>query len=80
MSSDPKDEPRSKDQIEADLTQTREHLAETVDALQHKLDVKSRASEKAAAVRRDHGREAAVGAAVAVAAIVALLVIRRRRR
>ena len=74
------EEPRTKEEIEADLESTREHLADTVDALQHKLDVKSRASEKAAVVRRDHGQESAGGGALLVAALVALVVVRRRRR
>lgn len=72
------DQARTKEQIEADLEATREHLSETVDALGHKLDVKSRSREKVAEVRRDHGRELAVGAGVAV--IVALLLVARRRR
>lgn len=39
--------------IEADLEETRERLAETVDALGAKLDVKTRASEKVTELRED---------------------------
>ncbi len=74
------DQARSKEQIEADLEATREHLSETVDALGHKLDVKSRSREKIADVRRDHGRDLAVGAGVMVVVVVLLVVRRHRRR
>ncbi len=73
------DQARTKEQIEADLQATREHLAETVDALGHKLDVKSRSREKFVAVRRDHGRALAAGAGVVAVAVV-LVALRRRRR
>ena len=73
-------EPRSKEQIEADLEATREHLAETVDALGHKLDVKARSREKVAAVKDDHGRELAIGGAAAAVLVVLVVVWRRRRR
>lgn len=46
---------RSKEEIEADIERTRQQLGETVDALSHKLDVKSRLREQA-----EHGRERAV--------------------
>ena len=39
-------EPRSPDEIEAELEQTRRELTETVDALTAKLDVKSRARDQ----------------------------------
>ncbi len=39
------------DQLEADIAQQREQLAETIDALTAKLDVKSRAKATAADVR-----------------------------
>jgi MYXO-CTERM domain-containing protein len=73
-------DPRDRSEIEDELESTREHLAETVDALQHKLDVKSRASDKATEIKRDHGRELAIGGAAALAALVVLVVVRRRRR
>jgi hypothetical protein len=34
-------------EIEADIERQREHLADTVDALTHKLDVKAQAKERA---------------------------------
>lgn len=74
------DQARSKEQIEADLAATREHLAETVDALGHKLDIRSRSSEKVAEVRREHGRSLAIGAGAAVVVVVLLVVRRRSRR
>lgn len=71
---------RSKTEIEADLEATREHLAETVDALHHRLDVKTRVSDRATELRRDHGRELSIGAVALVAAVVSYVVVRRRRR
>lgn len=47
--------------LEAEIAETREHLSETVDALAAKLDVKSRAQEKVAAVDKPR-----VGAAAGV--------------
>lgn len=44
-------EPRSPEEIEADLEQTRRDLGETVDALSAKLDVKSRAKEQVASTK-----------------------------
>ncbi len=72
-------EPRTSEEIVADLADTREHLAETVEALGHKLDVRARSREKVAVARRDHGRELALGGGV-VLLLVAALVWRRRRR
>ncbi|WP_323794350.1 DUF3618 domain-containing protein [Nocardioides sp.] len=71
---------RSSSEIQADLQDTREHLAETVDALTHKLDVPARSREKAHALGRDHGRELAVGGAVVVALVVVVVLRRRGRR
>ncbi|MCD4535734.1 DUF3618 domain-containing protein [Nocardioides sp. cx-169] len=78
---------RSPEEIEADIARQREALAETVDALQHRLDVKARAKGKAAelkerattdtgALRPDLAATAAAGAAL----IIALVVWRRRHR
>jgi cobalamin biosynthesis Mg chelatase CobN len=62
--------------IERDIEATREHLAETVDALTEKLDVKSRAKQAyAEADKRKLG--GIVGGAVL--ALVVLVVWRRRR-
>lgn len=58
--------------LEAEIDATREHLAETVDALGDKLDVKTRTQE--AVQQADKGRIAVlVGAAVAAAVGIALL-------
>ncbi len=73
------------DAIRADIEQTREHLAETVEALHAKLDVKTQARAKVAEVRdsatTDTGRPRpeVIGAAVAAVALVAGLVWLRRR-
>ncbi len=76
----PDDDARTKQEIEADLEATRDHLAGTVDALSRKLDVKSRSREKVRQVKRDHGRDLAVGGVVVALSVVAIVVWRRRRR
>lgn len=43
---------KSVDEIQADLAQTREQLAETVDALTAKLDVKARAGDQLAETKQ----------------------------
>lgn len=60
--------------LEADIARQREQLADTVDALHAKLDVKSR-------LTTDNGRPRpqVVAAVVAVAAAVAGVVVLRRR-
>ncbi|GAA0198846.1 hypothetical protein GCM10008944_15560 [Cytobacillus oceanisediminis] len=63
-----------RDQLEAEIAATREHLAETVDALGDKLDVKSRAQD--AVAEADKGR-VAVLAGAAVAAVVGIVLLRR---
>jgi len=56
--------------LEKEITETREHLGETVDALAAKLDVKSRAQETIAQTDK---RPFAAGAVVAVGALLAVL-------
>lgn len=79
------DQPGSPEAIKADIELQREHLAETVDALHAKLDVRSRARAKVADVRdrvtTDDGapRLEVVGAGAAVLAIVVFVIWRRRR-
>ncbi|MCD4524632.1 DUF3618 domain-containing protein [Nocardioides sp. cx-173] len=75
------------EEIEADIARQREALAETVDALQHKLDVKTRAKGKATELKErattDTGAvrpDLAAGAAAGVVLLVALVVWRRRHR
>ena len=77
----------SPDAIEADIERQRDELAETVSALHDRLDVKTRAKEKAFELRdratTDTGKprpELAALAAAAVAGVVGLVVWRRRRR
>ncbi len=77
----------SPDAIEADIERQREELADTVSALQERLDVKSRAKAKASELRdratTDDGKprpEVAALTAVAFAGVVGLVVWRRRHR
>ena len=80
------DDPRTPEELEADVEAQREQLAGTVDDLAAKLDVKSQAQDKVAALKysatTDDGTPrpevlAAVGSLVAMAVV---LVLWRRRR
>ncbi len=80
----PKQKP---EEIEADIARQREELADTVSALGAKLDVKSRAQDKAAEIKDKATTETgkprpdlAAAAGAAVAALVGLVVWRRRSR
>jgi len=72
-------------EIEADIERQREHLADTVDALTHKLDVKAQAKERAShladRVTTSSGRPRPELVAAAAAFVVAagLMVWWRRR-
>jgi hypothetical protein len=93
MTTDPKTSDPSVEQIEADIARTREELAQTVDELTARLDVKTRVQEgvqeRVQELRDratdDQGRPTpatmAIGGAAlaAVVAIVALSIWRRRR-
>ena len=80
--------PRQKtpEQLEAEIAQQREQLADTVDQLAAKLDVKSRAQEKVSALKdsatTDTGRPRpeVVGAAGSLVAMAVVLLLWRRRR
>jgi len=71
--------------IEADIEAQREHLADTVDQLAHKLDVKAQAKERAAQVKdratTDAGRPRPelFGALVGLVLVAGLVVWWRRR-
>ena len=71
--------------IEADIEAQREHLAETVDQLAHKLDVKAQAKERAAQMKdratTDGGkpRPGLVAVMAGVVALAGFLVWWRRR-
>ncbi len=73
------------EEIQADIERQREALAATVDQLTDKLDVKSRASEKAAELKDrattadGSPRPEVIGAAVGVVVALGLLVWWRRR-
>ncbi len=79
-------QPTSPEEIESDIEQQREDLAETIDALSAKLDVKSQAQHKVAEAKdratTDTGkpRPEMVGAAVLVVAGVVAFVWWRRTR
>jgi hypothetical protein len=73
------------EQIQADIERQREQLAQTVDELGHKLDVKAQTREKVADFKErattDTGkpRPEVLGAAAAVLVGVGLLIWLRRR-
>jgi hypothetical protein len=74
------------DQLEADIARQREQLADTVDALQARLDVKARAKTRVHELKdqatTDTGRPRPelAAAAVGVLALVATVLYLRRRR
>ena len=74
------------EEIQADIERQREQLAQTVDDLGHKLDVKAQTRERVAVAKdratTDEGkpRPEVLGAAAAAVAGIALLVWLRRRR
>lgn len=77
---------RTPEQIEADIEQQREQLAETIDALTAKIDVKARAKDQVADLKdratTDDGKprpEVLAGVGLVVAVVVGVLVWRRRR-
>ena len=57
------------ERLEADIAAQRAHLAETVDRLSHKLDVKAQAKERLDRVRPQQVAMA-IGAVLAVGALV----------
>jgi Protein of unknown function (DUF3618) len=71
--------------IEADIEAQREHLADTVDQLAHKLDVKAQARERAVQLKEratgEDGkpRPELVAAVVGIAVLVGAIVWWRRR-
>lgn len=93
MTTDPKTSDPGVAQIEADIARTREELAQTVDELTARLDVKTRVQESVQErvqelrdrATDDQGRPTPVTMAIggvavaAVVAIVALSIWRRRR-
>lgn len=77
---------RTTEELETEIARQREEVATTVDALGHKLDVKSRAADKATDLKNrvttSNGRPRPEVIAVAgslVAAAVLLVVWRRRK-
>jgi MYXO-CTERM domain-containing protein len=74
---DPTGVSHSPEEMERVISQQREELAKTVDALQAKFDVKSLVQHKAENLRQHP--EWLGAAALAMVAVVALVVWRRRR-
>jgi hypothetical protein len=74
------------EEIQAEIERQREQLAQTVDELGHKLDVKAQTREKVAEVKdrattaEGKPRPQVLGAAAAVVVGASLLVWLRRRR
>jgi MYXO-CTERM domain-containing protein len=74
------------EEIQADIERQREHLAQTVDDLGHKLDVKAQSRERIAEVKdratTDDGkpRPEVLGAAAAAVLGLGLVIWLRRRR
>jgi hypothetical protein len=64
------------DIVRTDIEQARADLAETVDALHHKLDVKAQVKEKVDAVPP---RTRIIAGAAAAALVVVIVVLKRRR-
>ena len=77
---------RTPEQIEAEIAVQREQLADTVDELAAKLDVKSRAQEKVASLKdsatNDSGtpRPEVLAAAASLVAMTVVILLWRRRR
>jgi hypothetical protein len=77
--------PSTPEQIEAEIALKREHLAQTVDELTAKLDVKSRAQDKVASLTdsatTDTGapRPEVLAAAGSLVAMAVVLLLWRRR-
>ena len=79
-------EPADPEAIKAEIDATREHLGRTVEELTHRLDVPSRAKERAYRARDtavETYREsppAVIGAALALVGVVGAVIIWRRKR
>ena len=89
MSTHSSEEKPGIEEIEADIARTREELADTVDALAARLDVKSRAQDRvvqakeqaSARVQDLRDRPTVLGAGILAAAVLlTVLVIWRRKR
>ena len=82
---DQSDGARTPEQIEAEIALQREQLADTVDELSAKLDVKSRAQDKVASLTdsatTDSGapRPEVLAAAGSLVAMAVVLLVRRHR-
>ena len=73
--------PDDRDQLERQIEETRAELAETVEALAYKADVKARAKDRVAELREDPRavRFGAIGAAAVVGLGLLVWLVRRRR-
>ena len=76
----PQRTPQTPDELRADIERTRAELADTVESLTARLDVKARAQARADELAHDpRARAVGIGIAVAAALTVALVIWRRRR-
>lgn len=77
---------RTTEELEAEIARQREEVATTVDALGHKLDVKSRAADKATDLKNrvttstGRPRPEVVAVAGSLVAAAVLLVVWKRRK
>jgi len=72
--------PQNAEELRADIERTRAELADTVDALTGRLDVKARAQARAEEIAHDpRSRNIGIGVALAAVAVVALMVWRKKR-
>jgi hypothetical protein len=89
--SDPTNEQPSAEELRADIERTREDLAQTVDALTDRLDVKARAQARAGEIKASaqahaeeivhdpRSRYVGIGLAVVAVAAVAMVLWKRKR-
>lgn len=75
------DTPDDREQLERQIEETRAELADTVEALAYKADVKARAQDRLTELREDPraARFGAVGAAALVGVGLLVWLVRRRR-
>lgn len=81
MSSSQKSPDRATDVLRADIAKTRAELADTLDRLMAKADVKSRARRRMRDVvdqARSHRTQLAIGGATTLLAAVIVIMVRRR--
>jgi transcription initiation factor TFIIIB Brf1 subunit/transcription initiation factor TFIIB len=72
--------PQTPDEVRADIDRTRAELADTVEALAGRLDVKGRVHDRADELAHNpRAHTTTIGVAAAAVAVIALVVWRKRR-